>query len=109
MLLLVSCQTTTIPNVKFFSEIPFQDCPEGVYVETLTKKTGLVSCAEWKKKRPFMIMIDPDGKKEIFNQWYEACRWAEFKDGSCNVKLESVKSTVERLDKLAEKISKGAL
>jgi len=106
-LLLVNCQTTTIPNVKFYVEIPFQDCPEGAYVESLTKKTGIVSCEEWKKKRPFMLMIDPDGKKEIFNQWAEACRWTEYENGNCNVKLQSVKSTIERLDNIARDLVPG--
>lgn len=98
------CATTKIPNVKFYAEIPFQDCPEGVYVEALTKKTGTVSCQEWAKIKPFMIMIDPQGKKEIFGQWSEACRWAGGK--KCNVQLDSVKDTVDQLDAVAGKILK---
>lgn len=104
LLLATGCQTTQVPNVKFYSEIPFQDCPEAVYVESLTKKTGLVSCEDWKKLRPFMIMVDPEGKKQIFNQWSDACRWAG--DQNCNVQLDSVKKVVETLDQVASKVLK---
>lgn len=100
-LTLLSCQTTKIPNTRFYAEIPFLDCPEGAYVETLTQKTGIIPCDEWKLKRPYMVMIDPEGKKMIFNQWYEACRRA---GDSCNVQLDSVRKTIELLDALAAKI-----
>ena len=101
LLTVTACQTTDIPNVPFYAEIPFKDCPEGVYVESLTKKTGLISCEEWSKKKPFMIMIDPEGKKEIFGQWSRACRWGGKK---CNVQLDSVKATVEKLDEVAGRV-----
>lgn len=99
LLIATACQTTKIPNVTFYAEIPFVDCPEGVYIESLTKKSGFISCEDWKKKRPFMIMVDPEGKKQIFSQWSEACRWAGGK--KCNVQLNSVKETVEKIDSIA--------
>lgn len=98
---LIACQTTNIPNVRFYTEIPFKDCPEGVYVDSVTKEKGLISCEEWKTKRPFMLMVDPEGKKQIFGQWLEACHWAGEK---CNVQLDSVKKTVEKLDDIAGKV-----
>ena len=101
LLTATACQTTNIPNVKFYAEIPFVDCPEAVYIESLTKKTGLVSCEEWKKKRPFMIMVDPEGKKQIFGQWSEACRWASYEGTDCNVQLDSVRTVVDKLDGIA--------
>lgn len=101
LLMATACQSTKIPNVRFYAEIPFLDCPEGVYVESLTKKQGWISCEEWKLKRPFMVMLDPEGKKQIFNQWSEACRYAE---GNCNVQLDSVRKTIETLDGIAEKV-----
>lgn len=101
LLMVTACQSTQIPNVTFYAEIPFKDCPEGVFVESLTKKTGMISCADWAKKRPLMIMVDPDGKKKIFGQWSEACRYA---GGDCNVQLDSVRTTVEALDKIAERV-----
>ena len=64
----------------------------------------MISCQAWALKRPFMVMVDPEGKKEIFNQWSKACRWAGKK--KCNVQLDSVKDTVERLDKIAETVLK---
>lgn len=97
----ISCQTTKIPNVRFYAEIPFQDCPEAVYIDSLTKERGIIGCEQWKAQRPLMIMVDPIGKKAIFQQWSEACRWA---DESCNVELDSVKKTVEALDSIAGKL-----
>lgn len=102
LLMAMGCQTTNIPNVKFYAEIPFKDCPEGVYIESLTKKSGMISCQEWAEIRPYMIMIDPEGKKQVFGQWAEACRWAGQK--KCNVELDSVKKTVETLDSIASKV-----
>lgn len=96
------CKTANIPNVVFYAEIPFQDCPEGVFVESITKKSGFISCEEWKKKRPLMIMIDPEGKKQIFGQWSEACRWAGKE--KCNVQLKSVREVVEKIDSIAGSI-----
>lgn len=104
LLMVTACKTANIPNITFYAEIPFIDCPEGVYVESLTKKTGFISCEDWKKKRPLMIMIDPQGKKEIFGQWSEACRWAGKKQ--CNVQLDSVKTVVEKIDSIAGSILK---
>ena len=51
-----------------------------------------------------MIMVDPEGKKQIFNQWSEACRFAGKK--KCNVHLNSVRDVVETLDKIAEQVIK---
>lgn len=99
-LLISSCQTTKIPNVRFYAEIPFQDCPEGAYVDSLTGDKGIIGCENWALIRPYMIMIDPEGKKAIFGQWSEACRWAQ---EDCNLQLKSVKSTVEALDAIAKK------
>lgn len=93
------CATTNLPNVRFYSEIPFVDCPEAAYVDSLTHKTGIVKCEDWKKMRPYMLMVDPEGKKAIMNQWSEACRWA--KDGRCNVQLDSVGKTIKILDEIA--------
>jgi hypothetical protein len=52
-------------------------------------------------------MVDPEGKKEIFGQWSEACRWAEYNGQECNVKLNSVRSVVEDLDSIAKKMLGG--
>lgn len=104
LLMATACQTTQIPNVTFYAEIPFIDCPEAVYIESLTKKSGFVKCEEWKKIRPLMIMVGPEGKKQIFGQWSEACRWAK---GDCNVQLDSVRTTVEKLDSIAGTILGG--
>lgn len=50
-----------------------------------------------------MIMVDPDGKKEIFAGWTEACRWAGKK---CEVQLKSTKTVVEKIDSLTSKFIK---
>lgn len=92
-----------IPNVKFYAEIPFVDCPEGVYVELVTGKSGLIKCEEWKKMRPLMIMLDPEGKKEAFNGWTEGCRYAGKR---CEQDLKSVKDTIDKIDAITSKIIK---
>lgn len=105
LLLAQGCQTTKIPNIRFYSIIPFQDCPELAYVESLTKKSGLINCEDSKKIIPFLISIDPTGKKEIFGQWSEACRWANHKnEKKCNVELESVRKHIQALDDIAGKL-----
>lgn len=103
LLAISGCKTANIPNVRFYAVIPFQDCPELAYVESLTKKTGLLNCEESKKIIPFLIAIDPTGKKQIFGQWSEACRWAQEKK-KCNVELESTKKHIQALDDIAGKI-----
>lgn len=103
----MGCQTTNIPDVKFYAEIPFQDCPEAVYVTSVTKKRGIVSCEQWKEMRPYMLMIDPEGKKDIFMQWAEACRWAGVNQQQCNVKLKSTREVIEAVDKVTEKFMGG--
>lgn len=103
LLWLTACASYKIPNIKFYAEIPFLDCPEGVYVESVTGNRGMIRCEEWKKLRPLMIMIDPEGKKEVFNGWTEGCRWGGKK---CNVQLKTVKTTVDKLDALTAKYLK---
>ena len=97
--LLLGCQT--VSNVRFYAEIPFQDCPEAVYIDSLTREAGIIDCARWKGMRPYMIMVDPKGKEAIFNDWSKACRMAGEK---CNLQLDSVKKTVEALDSIAGKL-----
>jgi hypothetical protein len=70
----------------------------------LTGKTGMINCEEWAKMRPYMIMIDPQGKKDIFAQWSEACRWAG--PEKCNAHLDSVRTVINQLDKIAETVLK---
>lgn len=106
LLWLTACASYPIPNVKFYAEIPFVDCPEGVYVETLTHKRGLVKCEEWKKIRPLMIMLDPEGKKQVFTGWTEGCRWAGKNSGKCNVQLKTVKTTIDKIDAITSQIIK---
>lgn len=103
----VACRSTNIPNIKFYAEIPFVDCPEAVYVESLTKKRGVIGCEDWKKMRPFMIMVDPEGKKDIFMQWAEACRYATLNQEECNAKQKSVKEIIDIIDGITEKVMGG--
>jgi hypothetical protein len=96
---------TKIPNPKFYAEIPFVDCPEAVWVEVLTHKSGFVTCEDWKTMRPLMIMIDPEGKKEIFEGWTQACRYAGGKNkAKCNLQMKSVRDTIEKIDQIAGQV-----
>lgn len=102
LLLLTGCANKyKIPNVKFYTEIPYVDCPKGAYVELVSGKSGIIQCEEWKKIRPLMIMLDPEGKKEAFNGWTEGCRYAGDK---CAQDLKSVKDTLDKVDALTSKI-----
>lgn len=46
-----------------------------------------------------MIMIDPDGKKEMFNTWSKVCRNAGDK---CNMQMNSVREILDQLDRVVE-------
>lgn len=94
----------TIPDVNFYAEIPFIDCPEGVYVNMLTGKRGTISCEDWRKIRPTMIMLDPVGKGAAFNGWTDGCRYAGKK---CEQQMKSVKDAVDKLDAITSKILKA--
>lgn len=104
LLLLTGCAGKyTIPDVNFYAEIPFVDCPEGVYVNMLSGKRGIIKCEEWKKMRPLMIMLDPVGKAAAFNGWTEGCRFAGKK---CEQQMKSVKDAIDKLDAITSQIIK---
>ena len=104
LLLLVSCATNDIPNIKAYREIPFLDGPEGVYVETVTHNRGTLTPEEWAAKRPYMIMVDPEGWAEIKKSWLKACRMAGSK--RCSTQLQSVADLIQVLDEIASKVIK---
>ena len=92
-----------MPDVKFYAEIPFIDCPEGLYVNLLTKERGIIKCEEWKKIRPLMIMLDPVGKAAVFNAWTEGCRYA---GKNCEQDMKSAKDAIDKLDSITSKFIK---
>lgn len=102
LLLLTGCAGKySIPDVEFYAEIPFVDCPEGVSVNMLTGAGKIYKCEEWKKLRPLMIMLDPVGKQAAFNGWTEGCRLAGKK---CEQQMKSVKDTIDKLDAITSRI-----
>jgi len=103
LLWLTGCASYKVPNIRFYAEIPFIDAPEGLYVESVTGKTGLIPAEEWAKMRPLMIMVDPDGKKAIFMGWSEGCRVA---GKNCNIQLKTVRTTVDKIDAITAKYLK---
>lgn len=107
MHILASCSSnTTIPDTKFYAEIPFKDCPEAVYISLVSREKGHLNCEEWSKLRPYMVMIDPDGKKDIFNFWSKSCRMSTYQNDQCNVSLNSVRTVIDALDKIAGTVIK---
>lgn len=102
--MLVGCASAEIPKIKMHAEIPFLDGPEGVWVETVTHKKGTINSLEWKKKRPTMIMIDPEGWTVIKKNWLEACRAA---GDNCNVQVDSIDKVILKLDELAREVLGG--
>jgi hypothetical protein len=101
--LVTGCASHQIKNVYFYREIPFADAPEAVKIGTIEGEE-LLTAEEYASKRPYMLMIDPEGVKTIQEMWYETCRsWGQ----DCNVQLKSVEDTVRKLDDLASKVLKG--
>ena len=97
VLLMASCATVKIPNVRLYAEIPFMDGAEGVYVETTSKRQGTISAVDWEEMRPYMLMLSIDDWAEIKKQWLIACKSYQNK---CNVAIKSVDSAIKRLDNL---------
>lgn len=65
---------------------------------TITRKQELISAAEWKTKRPKMLMIDAQSWTEIKKDWLKACRMS---GPDCNVAVDSVDKTIKQLDQIA--------
>lgn len=87
-----------VPDVHVYKEIPFVDCPEAVSVSTVTRKEQVLTCEQWKKKRPYVVAIDPEGWEKIKLSWLKACRYGKEKE--CNVALESVDKLITDLDNI---------
>lgn len=101
---LVLSACSTIPNIKFYKEIPFIDAPEAIYVESVTRKRGMLSAEEYAKKRPYFLMLDPEGVQQIKLNWKRQCRRAE---DECNVQLETVGTLIDQLNQMTEEMLKG--
>lgn len=102
-LLVTGCASVDIPNIKLHAEIPFQDGAEAAYVETVSKKEGIIKAEDWEKKRPYMLMIHIDDWAEIKKGWLKACRINRKK---CNVAVDSIDEVVRKLDKIIEQVVK---
>ena len=90
-----------ITRGEIFLEIPFEDCPEGAGIDVVTHETHLVTCAEWVKMRPFMLMIPAKYWTDIKIGWLKACR---FSGPDCNVQVESIDKVIRAIDDLAKKL-----
>lgn len=86
---------------EIFLEIPFADCPEGAGIDVVTHETHLVSCEEWKKQRPYMLMIPAKYWTDIKIDWLKACRFA---GPECNVQVDSVDKAVRALDEILKRV-----
>lgn len=101
-LLISSCASYNIPNVRLHSEIPFVDGPEAVYVETVSKKQGVINAKDWQSLRPYMLMLHIDDWAVIKKHWLENCR---INRDQCNVVVKSIDKVVKRLDKIIEAVN----
>lgn len=99
LVFLTGCNT--IPNIKFYKEIPFIDAPEAVYIESAKRTRGHVNAQEWAELRPTMICLDPEGVSEVKLNWKKQCR---VKGDECNVKLETVGEILNELDQVGSKV-----
>lgn len=86
-----------IPNVEFIRVIPF-DPPEAASVELVSRKKRLYTPAETEELVPYLTCLRPEGVQEIIKNGKKQCR----KDSSCEYKLDTVRDTIEALDKIAE-------
>lgn len=102
-LLVTACQTAQIPNVRLCKEIPFIDAPEGACIWTVTHSQELINARDWANMRPYMLMLDDSGWKDIKTEWMQACQMAD----SCNVTIDSVDTLIQNLDAIAGSILGG--
>lgn len=93
-----------VPNIEVYKEIPFIDAPEGVGIETLTRKERLISAEEWAAKQPVLMCVDDKGWAAIQKGWLAACRYA---GKECAVEVETVATMIKELDKIAETVYKA--
>lgn len=84
-----------ITRGEIFLEIPFEDAPEGVGIDVVTHETKLVAAEEWKKQRPYMLMIPVKYWTDIKLGWLQACRFA---GPDCNVQVDSIDKAIRALD-----------
>lgn len=102
-LTLSACAGGPVTNARICAEIPFIDGPEAACQWTVTRKQELIGAAEWKLKRPKMLMIDAQSWTEIKKDWLKACRMA---GPDCNVAVDSVDAVIKSLDKIAGSVLK---
>jgi hypothetical protein len=103
LVLATGCASIEIPNIKLHAEIPFIDGSEAVFVETVSKKHGLIPFAEWTEQRPYMLMIHIRDWAEIKKTWLSSCR--SFRE-KCNVAVDSIDEAVRKIDNLAREVYK---
>jgi len=89
-----------IQNLEFIRVIPF-DPPEATSIELVSRKQRDYNVKETEELLPYLTCLTPEGVQEIIKAGKKQCRKV---GDDCNVKLDSVRDTVEALDKLAEKV-----
>lgn len=99
-MLVTSCGHGPVTNARICYEIPFLDGPEGACVETVTKKTSLISSADWVKNRPYMLMLDAKEWTKIKKDWLKACRGND----KCNVQVQTIDDAIQALDKMSKSL-----
>lgn len=82
--------------------IPF-DPPEAASVELVSRKRRLYSPEETAALVPYLTCLTPEGVQEIIKKGKMQCRKD---DRTCAMKLDSVRDTIEALDKIASSILK---
>lgn len=95
-----------ITKVEICREIPFIDAPEAACATTVVNTSRLISAEEWKKERPYYLMISAKSWTAIKLDWLAACRAAISKnrEEDCNVQVESIEKVIRALDDLARKV-----
>lgn len=101
-LLGTGCASIEVPNVKLHAEIPFKDGAEAAFVETVSKKEGIISAKDWEKQKPYMLMIHIDDWAKIKKSWLKACRGNREK---CNIVVKSIDELVIKLDNIIRQVA----
>lgn len=99
--LLAGCQTNQIPDVRVCKEIPFLDAPEGACIWSKTHREQLIPAKEWAALRPYHLVIDPEGWRDIKTQWIQLC---QMQGPDCEIQVDSIDSLIRKLDDLAKVI-----
>lgn len=109
MLLVILCASIAcsskklVPDIRLYREIPFLDAPEALYVNIASDQEGLLTAEEYEALRPYLLMIDPEGVRDLQLSYIEACRKLG-QEAQCSVTANKIQSGIKKLDDIVRKM-----